>query len=151
MLRTRLRDALKTAMTGKDGRSVSTLRLILAALKDRDIAARGKGNQDGVSDDEVLGLLQSMIKQRRESIGLYEKGGRMELAQGEAEEISVIEGFLPEQMSEDEVAAVITGVLGEVGAESLKDMGKVMTALKEQFAGQMDFGKASAIVKDRLS
>ena len=151
MLRTRLSDALKAAMTEKDRRSVSTLRLILAALKDRDIAARGKGNQDGVSDDEVLGLLQSMIKQRRESIELYEKGGRMELAQGEAEEISVIEGFLPEQMSEDEIAAVITGVLGEVGAESLKDMGKVMTALKEQFAGQMDFGKASAIVKERLS
>ena len=151
MLRTRLSDALKAAMTEKDRRSVSTLRLILAALKDRDIAARSKGNQDGVSDDEVLGLLQSMIKQRRESIELYEKGGRMELAQGEAEEISVIEGFLPEQMSEDEIAAVITGVLGEVGAESLKDMGKVMTALKEQFAGQMDFGKASAIVKERLS
>ena len=151
MLRTRLSDALKAAMKEKDRRSVSTLRLILAALKDRDIAARGKGNQDGVSDDEVLGLLQSMIKQRRESIELYEKGGRMELAQGEAEEISVIEGFLPEQMSEDEIAAVITGVLGEVGAESLKDMGKVMTALKEQFAGQMDFGKASAIVKERLS
>ena len=151
MLRTRLSDALKAAMKEKDGRSVSTLRLILAALKDRDIAARGKGNQDGVSDDEVLGLLQSMIKQRRESIGLYEKGGRMELAQGEAEEISVIEGFLPEQMGEDEMAAVITGVVGEVGAESIKDMGKVMTALKEQFAGQMDFGKASAIVKERLS
>ncbi|MCH7864508.1 MAG: GatB/YqeY domain-containing protein [Proteobacteria bacterium] len=151
MLRTRLSDALKAAMKEKDRRSVSTLRLILAALKDRDIAARSKGNQDGVSDDEVLGLLQSMIKQRRESIGFYEQGGRMELAQGEAEEISVIEGFLPEQMSEDEIAAVITGVVGEVGAESLKDMGKVMTALKEQFAGQMDFGKASAIVKERLS
>ena len=151
MLRTRLSDALKTAMKGKDGRSVSTLRLILAALKDRDIAARSKGNQDGVSDDEVLGLLQSMVKQRRESIGLYEKGGRMELAQGEAEEISVIEGFLPEQMGEDEMATVITGIVDEVGAESLKDMGKVMTALKEQFAGQMDFGKASAIVKERLN
>jgi len=151
MLRTRLSDALKAAMKEKDGRSVSTLRLILAALKDRDIAARSKGNQEGVSDDEVLGLLQSMIKQRHESIDLYEKGGRMELAQGEAEEISVIEGFLPEQMSEEEIATVITGVVDEVGAESLKDMGKVMTALKEQFAGQMDFGKASAIVKERLN
>ena len=150
MLRTRLSDALKAAMKEKDRRSVSTLRLILAALKDRDIAARSKGNQDGVSDDEVLGLLQSMIKQRRESIGFYEQGGRMELAQGEAEEISVIEKFLPEQMSEEEMATVITGVVGEVGAKSLKDMGKVMTALKEQFAGQMDFGKASAIVKERL-
>ena len=151
MLRTRLSDALKAAMKEKDGRSVSTLRLILAALKDRDIAARSKGNQEGVSDDEVLGLLQSMIKQRHESIDLYEKGGRMELAQGEAEEISVIEGFLPEQMSEEEIATVITGVVDEVGAETLKDMGKVMTALKEQFAGQMDFGKASAIVKERLN
>ena len=151
MLRTRLSDALKIAMKGKDGRSVSTLRLILAALKDRDIAARGKGNQDGVSDDEVLGLLQSMIKQRRESIGFYEQGGRMELAQGEAEEISVIEKFLPEQMSEEEMATVITGVVGEVGAKSLKDMGKVMTALKDQFPGQMDFAKASAMVKERLS
>ena len=151
MLRTRLSNALKAAMKEKDGRSVSTLRLILAALKDRDIAARSKGNQEGVSDDEVLGLLQSMIKQRHESIDLYEKGGRMELAQGEAEEISVIEGFLPEQMSEEEIATVITGVVDEVGAETLKDMGKVMTALKEQFAGQMDFGKASAIVKERLN
>ncbi len=151
MLRTRLNDALKAAMKEKDGRSVSTLRLILAAIKDRDIAARGKGNQEGLTDDEVLGLLQSMIKQRRESIAHYEKGGRMELAQGEAEEISVIEGFLPEQMGGEEMAAVITGVVDEVGAESIKDMGKVMTALKEQFAGQMDFGKASAIVKERLS
>ncbi len=151
MLRTRLHDALKISMKGKDGRSVSTLRLILAAIKDRDIAARGKGNQEGLSDDEVLSLLQSMIKQRHESIKLYEKGGRMELAQGEAEEISVIEEFLPEQMSGDEMATVITGVLADVGAESLKDMGKVMTALKEKFAGQMDFGKASAIVKERLS
>ena len=121
MLRTRLSDALKAAMKEKDGRSVSTLRLILAALKDRDIAARSKGNQEGVSDDEVLGLLQSMIKQRHESIDLYEKGGRMELAQGEAEEISVIEGFLPEQMSEEEIATVITGVVDEVGAEAHLD------------------------------
>ena len=151
MLRTRLSDALKTSMKGRDAKSTAALRLILAALKDRDIAARAKGDRDGISDDEVLGMLQSMIKQRRESIALYEKGGRMELAQGEAEEISVIEGFLPEQMSEEEIATVITGVVDEVGAETLKDMGKVMTALKEQFAGQMDFGKASAIVKERLN
>ena len=113
MLRERLSDALKVAMKSKDRRATSILRLILAAVKDRDIAARGKGNQDGVSDDEVLGLLQSMIKQRRESIGLYEKGGRMELAQGEAEEIFVIEEFLPEQMSEKEIATVVTGVVDE--------------------------------------
>ncbi len=151
MLRTRLSDALKIAMKGKDAPTVSTLRLILAAIKDRDIAARGKGNKDGVTDDEVLSLLQSMIKQRHESISLYEKGGRMELAQREAEEIAVIEEFLPEQMDDDEMAAVITAVIGDVGATSLKDMGKAMAALKENHPGTMDFSKASAMVKERLS
>ncbi len=150
MLRTRLSDALKAAMKERNERSVSTLRLILAALKDQDIALKGKGNKEGLTDDQILSLLQSMIKQRRESIKLYEQGGRMELAQREAEEIAVIEEVLPEQMSDDEMAAVITGVIGEVGAESLKDMGKAMGALKEQYAGQMDFSKASAMVKERL-
>ena len=150
MLRTRLSDTLKSSMKEKNERSVSTLRLILAALKDQDIAARGKGNKEGLSDDQILSLLQSMIKQRRESIKLYEQGGRMELAQREAEEIAVIEEFLPEQMSHDEMAIVITRIIGEVGAESLKDMGKAMGALKEQYAGQMDFAKASAMVKERL-
>jgi len=151
MLRSRLTDALKTAMKSKDERSVATLRLILAALKDRDIAAKGKGNRDGISDDEILGLLQSMIKQRRESIELYEKGGRMELAQAEAEEIAVIEGFLPEQMSDADVAEAIDAAIKDAGAETLKDMGKVMGVLKEKFAGRMDFAKASARVKDRLT
>ncbi len=151
MLRTRLSDALKIAMKGKDAPTVSTLRLILAAIKDRDIAARGKGNKEGVTDDEVLSLLQSMIKQRHESITLYEKGARMELAQREAEEIAVIEEFLPEQMDDDEMAAVITAVIGDVGATSLKDMGKAMAALKENHPGTMDFSKASAMVKERLS
>ena len=150
MLRTRLSDTLKSSMKKKNERSVSTLRLILAALKDQDIVARGKGNKEGLSDDQILSLLQSMIKQRRESIKLYEQGGRMELAQREAEEIGVIEEFLPEQMSHDEMAIVITRIIGEVGAESLKDMGKAMGALKEQYAGQMDFAKASAMVKERL-
>ena len=150
MLRTRLSNTLKFSMKEKNERSVSTLRLILAALKDQDIAARGKGNKEGLSDDQILSLLQSMIKQRRESIKLYEQGGRMELAQREAEEIGVIEEFLPEQMSHDEMAIVITRIIGEVGAESLKDMGKAMGALKEQYAGQMDFAKASAMVKERL-
>ncbi|MFQ5763413.1 MAG: GatB/YqeY domain-containing protein [Rhodospirillales bacterium] len=151
MLRTRLSDALKIAMKEKDKRAVSTLRLILAALKDRDIAAKGKGNVEGLSNDEILGLLQSMIKQRHESIDAYEKGGRVELAQREAEEIAVIEEFLPEQMSDDEMASVIAGVIDEVGAEGLKDMGKAMTALKEKYPGRMDFSKASAMVKERLS
>ena len=150
MLRTRLTDTLKSSMKERNERSVSTLRLILAALKDQDIAARGKGNKEGLTDDHILSLLQSMIKQRRDSIKLYEQGGRMELAQREAEEIAVIEEFLPEQMSDDEMATVITGIIGEVGAESLKDMGKAMGALKEQYAGQMDFAKASAMVKERL-
>ena len=151
MLRTRLSDALKTSMKGRDAKSTAALRLILAALKDRDIVARAKGDRDGISNDEVLGMLQSMIKQRRESIALYEKGGRMELAQQEAEEIAVIEEFLPEQMGPDEMVTAIEGVIAELKAKSLKDMGRVMAALKENYAGKMDFSSASAGVKERLS
>ena len=150
MIRTRLNDALKVAQKEKDKRSVSTLRLITAALKDRDIAARGKGTMDGINEDEVLGLLQSMVKQRRESIEFYEKGGRMELAQQELEEIVVIERFLPKQLTADEISEAIQSIIDEVGAANLKEMGKVMGALKERYAGRMDFGKASAIVKSRL-
>ena len=151
MLRTRLSDALKTAMKGKDAPTVSTLRLIMAALKDRDIAARGKGNKDGIPEEEILGLLQSMIKQRRDSIALYEKGGRMELAQQEAEEIALIEEYLPQQMSDDDIAAAIDAVIEDAGAATLKDMGKVMAGLKEKHAGSMDFSMASAMVKERLT
>jgi len=154
MLRTRLSDALKTAMKGKDAPTVSTLRLIMAALKDRDIAARGKGNKDGIPEEEILGLLQSMIKQRRDSIALYEKGGRMELmelAQQEAEEIAIIEEYLPQQMSDDDIAAAIDAVIEDAGAATLKDMGKVMAGLKEKHAGSMDFSMASAMVKERLT
>ena len=151
MLRTRLSDALKTAMKGKDAPTVSTLRLIMAALKDRDIAARGNGNKDGIPEEEILGLLQSMIKQRRDSIALYEKGGRMELAQQEAEEIAIIEEYLPQQMSDDDIAAAIDAVIEDAGAATLKDMGKVMAGLKEKHAGSMDFSMASAMVKERLT
>ena len=151
MLRTRLTDSLKTAMKSRNERSTSTLRLILAAIKDRDIAAKSKGNRDGVSNDEVLGLLQSMIKQRHESIEMYEKGRRPELAQREAEEITVIEGFLPKQLSDDELAQAIQDVIADVEAESLKDMGKAMGALKEKYTGRIDFSKASAMVKERLN
>ena len=151
MLRTRLSDALKTAMKGEDAPTVSTLRLIMAALKDRDIAARGKGNKDGIPEEEILGLLQSMIKQRRDSIALYEKGGRMELAQQEAEEIAIIEEYLPQQMSDDDIAAAIDAVIEDAGAATLKDMGKVMAGLKEKHAGSMDFSMASAMVKERLT
>jgi len=150
MLRVQLSSALKTAMLGKDARTVSTVRLILAALKDRDIAARPRGLSDGIPEEEILQMLQSMIKQRRESITIYEQGGRLELAEQEAEEITVIERFLPRQMSADEVAAAIDEVAGELGATGLKDMGRLMAALKERYAGRMDFSRASAVVKARL-
>lgn len=150
MLRQQLNDALKTAMLAKDARVVSTVRLILAALKDRDIAARSKGVMDGISEDEVLSMLQSMIKQRRESISLYEQGGRLELAQQEADEITIIERFLPPQLSEAEMADAVRAVIAELGATALKDMGRVMAALKERFSGSMDFTKASAVTKKEL-
>ena len=149
-MREKISNALKEALRAKDRVALSTMRLIAAALKDRDIAARSKGNTEGISDDEVLSLLQSMIKQRRDSIEAYEKGGRMELAQREAEEISIIESFLPAQMNDIEIAAAVEGVISNVEATTLKDMGKVMAVLKEQFAGQMDFGKASGAVKAKL-
>ena len=151
MLRQRLSDALKDALKSKDQIGLSTVRLILAALKDRDIAARGKGNKDGITDEEILGLLQNMIKQRQESIVLYEKGGRCELAEQERGEIAVIERFLPKQMSEDELTKAVRETISETGANTLKDMGKIMAALKSRYAGQMDFTKASALVKQTLS
>jgi hypothetical protein len=150
-LRTRLNDALKVAMKAKDVRAVSTVRLILAALKDRDIAARGKGNSEGIDDSEILQMLQTMVKQREESISLYEKGGRLELAQQEQEEIDIIRGYLPKQLSEQEIAAAVKQVVAELGASSLKDMGRTMAALRERYAGQMDFTKASSAVKAQLS
>ena len=151
MLRQQLNDALKEAMKAKEDRAVSTLRLILAALKDRDIANRTEGADDeGIGDDQILQLLGSMIKQRRDSIEAYQKGGRQELAEGEAEEIEIIRRFLPEQMDDDAVAAAVADVITEAGASSIKDMGTVMGLLREKYAGQMDFGVASALVKERL-
>ncbi len=150
MLRQQLNDALKAAMLGKDTRTVSTVRLILAALKDRDIAARPRGVTEGISDDEILSMLQSMIKQRRESIALYEQGGRLELAQQEAEEITIIQRFLPVQFSAEETLAAVKDIIAEIGAQGLKDMGRTMAALKERYAGRMDFTKASAVVKQQL-
>ena len=150
-LRTRLNDALKSAMKSKDQRAVSTVRLILAALKDRDIAARGKGNSEGIDDTEILQMLQTMVKQREESISLYEKGGRLELAQQEQEEIDIIRSYLPKQLSDAEVAAAVKEIVAELGATSLKDMGRTMALLRERYAGQMDFAKASSAVKTQLS
>lgn len=150
-MREAITKALKEAMRGKDDRAVSTMRLILAALKDRDIAARAKGNSGGISDDEILQMLQSMVKQRRDSIEMYEKGGRLELAEGEREEIAVIERFLPKQMSDEEIDTAVRDVIREMGADGLKQMGAVMGELRTRYAGQMDFGKASPIVKSVLS
>jgi uncharacterized protein YqeY len=151
MLRARIGDALKTAMKAKEKHTVGTVRLIMAALKDRDIAARSKGNNDGIGEDETLSMLQSMIKQRRESVEMYEKGGRAELAEQEAGEIEIIQTFLPTQMDEAEVNAAVQEAIDDLSATSLKDMGKLMGALKEKFAGQMDFSKASARIKAKLS
>ncbi len=151
-MRERLNQALRDATKAKQQRAVATLRLIRAALKDRDIAARGKGGGvENIDDDEIMAMLQTMIRQRRDSIALYEKGGRDDLAQQEREEIAIIEGFLPEQMSEDEIAKVVTDLVSETGAASIKDMGRVMGLLRERYAGQMDFAKASAAVKQRLA
>ena len=152
MLREQINDVLKTSMKAKEQTKVSTLRLINAAIKDRDIADRTKSGADeaGTSDDDILQLLQSMIKQRRDSIEAYTKGDRPELAAKEAEEIDIIQIFLPEQLGDEEIATAVSAVIEAVGAESLKEMGAVMAKLREDYAGQLDFGKASAIVKQRL-
>jgi uncharacterized protein YqeY len=150
MLRQQFNEALKTAMLAKDSRTVSTVRLIVAALKDRDIAARSRGVIDGIPDDEILQMLSQMVKQRRESITLYEQGARLDLAQQESEEIDIISRFMPKQMSEAEMQAAVKTVLGEIDAKSLKDMGRAMAVLKERFSGSMDFTKASGIVKAQL-
>jgi len=151
MLRTRLTEALKAAMKRKEVRTVSTVRLVLAALKDRDIARRTAGKDGEIGDDEILLLLQAMVKQRRDSIVLYEKGERQDLADQEAKEIEVIQRFLPEQISGKEMEMTISEVIAEVGACNLKDMGRTMAALKEKFAGRMDFSKASHQVRKQLS
>ncbi|UEM06466.1 GatB/YqeY domain-containing protein [Skermanella rosea] len=150
MFRSRLNEALKEAMRSKNQRAVSTLRLILAALKDRDIAARGRGVTDGIDEDEILSMLQTMIKQRREAIALYEQGGRLELAEQEREEIGIIETFLPKQFSEDEIRGAVDTVIKDIGATGIKDMGRTMAELRTRYAGQMDFGKASGFVKAAL-
>lgn len=150
-LRDSINQALKDSVRSKDTVSTRTLRLILAAIKDRDIAARSKGATEGISDDELLLMLQTMIKQRRESITMYEQGGRLELAEGERGEIGVIERFLPKQMDEAEMKTAIDNLIQELGASGLKEMGNVMAELRTRFAGQMDFGKAAGLVKASLS
>jgi uncharacterized protein len=150
-LRQKLNDAMKEAMKAKDAKRLATVRLALAALKDRDIAARTETSRDLLGDDEILSLLAKMIKQREESAIAFDAGQRPELAAGEREEIAIIRSFMPAQMDEAGVKAAADTVIAELGASSIKDMGKVMAAMKERYAGQMDFGRASSLVKDRLS
>ena len=150
MLRDDLKSSLKDAMKAGDTATVSTLRLISAALKDRDIAARSQGNNEGIDDEEVLSMLQTMIKQRQESAKLYRSGGRDELATAEEEEINTIRRFLPEQLDDAAIRDAVQKAMTETGAGSVKDMGKVMGYLKKHYAGKMDFSEASAAAKDAL-
>ena len=149
-MRDAISNAQKEALKAKDKTALSTIRLITAALKDRDIAARTKGSGDGISDDEILSMLQTMIKQRAESVKLYNQGNRPELAAAENEEIRVIQQFLPQQLSAEELKDAIAQAITSSGAESVKDMGKVMAVLKADYAGQIDFGVASGIIKNTL-
>jgi uncharacterized protein YqeY len=150
MLRQAFRDRLKEAMKARDSRTVSTVRLMIAGLKERDVAARGEGNPDGLSESEIQRMLQAMIKQRRESIALYRQGNRPDLVQQESEEIAVIESFLPRQLDEGEMEAAAKAAIDDTGAATVKDLGKVMAALRERHAGVIDLGRAGAIVRRLL-
>ena len=150
MLRTGINDAMKDAMKARDERRVSTLRLMNAAIKNADIEARGQGKEP-LNEAELMSLFQKMIKQRQESAELYDKGRRPELAAQERAEIEIIASYMPKQMSDAEAGAAIAAIVHEINAQSMKDMGRVMAALKERFAGSMDLGKASAKIKDLLS
>ncbi len=150
MLRDKLADSLKEAQKAREAKRVSTLRLINAAIIDRDIALRGKG-KDKADDEEVLDILGKMVKQREESSKMYVEGGRQELADQELEETAIIKEFLPEQLSDDAVKAIVDEVIAETGAESLRDMGKVMGILKERYRGQLDMGVAGGMIKGQLS
>lgn len=149
-LRDQLQAALKEAMKAKQAERLSTLRLVNAAIKDRDIASRGDGGPDEIADTDILAVLGRMVKQRQESARAYEEGGRLELAEKEQAEIKVIEEFLPRQLDAAEVEAAITAAVAEVGATSIRDMGKVMGVLKAKYTGQMDFGAVGPRIKDRL-
>jgi uncharacterized protein len=148
-MRERFTTEMKEAMKAGDKRRLGTVRLIQAALKDKDIEARG-GGRGQATDEEILALLQKMIKQRQESIAIYDQNSRPELAQAEREEVEVIQSFLPKQMDDAETRAAIEAAIAETGAASMKDMGKVVGALRAKYAGRMDFGKASATVKEML-
>ncbi|MDD4519313.1 MAG: GatB/YqeY domain-containing protein [Alphaproteobacteria bacterium] len=150
MLREDLKKALKESMLAHEAEKTAALRLINATLKDKDIAARSKGTMDGISDDEILQMFQSMVKQRNESIEMYKKGGREDLAAKEQAEIEIIQSFMPVQMTEEEIKTVLQSAIEKMGATTMRDMGKVMGTLKGEYAGKMDFSKASKMLKDLL-
>ena len=151
MLREQLTESVKDAMRAKDARRVTTLRMIQAGLKDRDIAARTKGDGAPLADAEILSMMQNMVKQRRESCAMYEKGGRPELVEQEQAEIAIIESFMPKQMDDAGVEAAAKALIAEIGAAGIKDMGRTMAEMKTRYAGQMDFAKASGVVKGLLT
>lgn len=148
--RTELNNSLKTALKAKEQIKVSTIRLINAAIKDRDIAARSKGDTDGISDEGILSLLQSMIKQRRDSSKVYREGDREDLALREDQEVEIIQEFLPKQLDDDTLKSIIEGVIADAGITDIKGMGKIMGVLKTKYAGQVDMGKAGGLVKGLL-
>ena len=150
MLRRQLEDSLKHAMKAREACRVSTIRLTLAALRDRDIAARGNGNGE-VEDNQILALLQTMIRQRRESIEQYERGGRVDLAEREAEEIAVIQSFMPPSIEGEDMVSAVRSVVSDLNACTIKDMGRTMACLKAKYSGRMDFAKASGLVKELLA
>lgn len=150
-LRSKINDSLKDAMKSRAKERLSTLRLVNAAIKDMDIALRGEGKDEGASEADVLQILSKMVKQRQESAKTYEEGGRLDLAESELKEITIIEEFLPQKLNDTEISAAIEAVMSEVGASSIRDMGKVMGGLKAKYTGQMDFGQVGGLVKERLN
>ncbi len=150
-MRTKITSGLKEAMKSKNTARLATLRLISAAIKDKDIALRGEGDDAGVSDSDVLGILGKMVKQRQESARAYEEGGRLDLAERERDEITVIEEFLPRKLDDEEIAVAVDKAIQSAEATSIRDMGKVMGALKAEYAGRMDFGRVGPMVKERLA
>ena len=150
-IRSSLTAAMKEAMKAHEETRLQTVRMVLAKIKEQDIEARGKGNQDGIADPEILSLMQGMIKQRQESARLYREGNRLELAAREDEEIGIIESFLPAQLSEKEVEGAVAALIAALGASGIKDMGKVMAELKTKYAGQLDMAKAGALVRQKLA
>ena len=150
-LREQFTESMKEAMKAKDSKRLGTIRMIQAAVKDKDIAARTETSREGISDDDILSLLGKMIKQREESAAVYIQGNRPELAQNERDEIEIIRTYMPKQMSAEEVLAAAKAAIAETGASSIKDMGKVMGVMKSRYAGQMDFGKANGVIKDLLT